>query len=1302
MSDSAPAPRHPLRIALIVLGAIALLLALIIAGGFLWLGSPAALRLAVSELEQRTHGAVTVRDARGSLLSSITAAEIAYNDPEKRVNARDVTFAWSPLALLHREFHVRDLAAREIDVVLGKSGESKMPQSLALPISVEIEHASTALLNLRSGAAQWLVRDIRFAYSGGPERHRLSDIALIAEQGSVKGTFAIAARRPYALEGRFTAIGTQELKSPTAEVDVGGNLEHVDIRGRGAIVDATVDAQVVLEPIADVPLKRLAVTLRNLDLKRVASNWPATNLALALEGAPVPDAILAGRFDAKNDAGGPIDRDRIPVRALAGSFRLSEAQLALSGLSGTIGNTGRVAGSAALPLNEGKPDIAAGSEWSLRVAQLDLAAIHTKLLATHLSGDINAALERNVERFDGHLAQDDLALDARGSIAGTMVNLERFTARAGPSELQGRGRFDWSGARRFDIDATAKALDPARFADVSHASLDGTLAATGHLQPGWNVQGTVVLAATSRYQGTPLSGRIAGQFARDRVQDLIGDVRVASAHVQANGALGRTGDRMSFAIDAPRIQDLALLHDHVLPSDARGSVRADGTLSGAFDGLGVDVVAHGASLAFAGASASRIDLKASIAPGSGYSAAALRSRPINIDVAAAGVTWQERTFSRVDGAVTGTLAQHALRVAAKDTDIDVTLAANGGLAPMGSWSAQSLAWSGTITSVENRGTYAVRLTQPAHFDASRTRVMLANAHLALSAGRIDVATFDWNSGRITTRGDFAGLPLAAIVKITGSELPVRSTLVLAGEWNVAATPRLNGMISIRRESGDVYADTTGVLDAGEVAFGVTDLSLTANFVDDIVNARALLKAARLGDASADVTLARVAGAPPGRLSPAAPLSGTVRVDVASLRPLQPFLGTTAVVDGQLHAELALAGTAMQPRATGNIIATGLRFDAPQYGLNWRDGTLRAHADSDVIRIDEFSVAGGDGRFTVTGTVPFAALGRAGATDRTARLVWEARDFRATNRPDLRLITTGDGSVGLAHGRISLRGNLRINEGHVEWRDTRGAKLGDDVVVVGRPRPTARRRFEDLPLDLDLAVDLGTRFSVEGSGLSSNLEGQARFTTTAAGTLTARGTLRTSHGTYEAFGQRLSIERGNLVFDGPIDNPTLDILALRKNLPVEVGVELTGTARLPNVRLTSNPPLQEGEKLSWLVLGQGLERTSGTDIAALQAAAAALFGSTGPGIGTRIARRLGLDDLAIRSTSTAGASGSGTDTRVLAFSKRLTDRLYLVYQAGLSMANNALQLEYALSRSFTLRAQAGQVSSIGIYFLRAFR
>jgi len=166
--------------------------------------------------------------------------------------------------------------------------------------------------------------------------------------------------------------------------------------------------------------------------------------------------------------------------------------------------------------------------------------------------------------------------------------------------------------------------------------------------------------------------------------------------------------------------------------------------------------------------------------------------------------------------------------------------------------------------------------------------------------------------------------------------------------------------------------------------------------------------------------------------------------------------------------------------------------------------------------------------------------------------------------------------------------------------------------------------------LDLGVELGRDFRFTGEGLDTRLAGRVQITTSPAGALTAKGTIRAVAGTFYVFGQKLDIDRGRLLFDGPVDNPGLDVVALRKNLAVEAGVELTGTVKSPIVRLVSNPPVPDGEKLSWLLTGQGLDRANRNDLAMLGAASASLLGQNQRPITTQIANRLGLDDISVRA------------------------------------------------------------------------
>jgi len=280
--------------------------------------------------------------------------------------------------------------------------------------------------------------------------------------------------------------------------------------------------------------------------------------------------------------------------------------------------------------------------------------------------------------------------------------------------------------------------------------------------------------------------------------------------------------------------------------------------------------------------------------------------------------------------------------------------------------------------------------------------------------------------------------------------------------------------------------------------------------------------------------------------------------------------------------------------------------------------------------------------------------------------------------------------------------VTIVEGHLEYESTPSGELAADIVIKGRT-PLSRREAEarDLPLALELDVDLGRSLTFAGEGIETGLGGRVRITTSAAGTLIGRGTIRAVNGTYFAFGQKLTIDRGRLIFDGPLDNPALDIVALRKNLAVEAGVELTGTVKVPRVRVTSNPPVPENEALAWLVTGQGLDSTSRVDYAALSAASAALLGKRGKPFTAELAQRIGLDDISLQSSGTA-SGGDGLSSQVVVFGKRISDRLSLGYEQGLTLATSAIRLEYALSRRVTLRAEAGAVSGVGIAYRRSFQ
>ncbi len=520
-----------------------------------------------------------------------------------------------------------------------------------------------------------------------------------------------------------------------------------------------------------------------------------------------------------------------------------------------------------------------------------------------------------------------------------------------------------------------------------------------------------------------------------------------------------------------------------------------------------------------------------------------------------------------------------------------------------------------------------------------------------------------------------------LVLAAGAAAQVRATLLLDGEWSLAATPRLRGTVQLRRRSGDL----TLLLAEEDFALELDQAALAARFTESGVHLQ-LDAASRYGKLALTGDVGTAPGSDSGiGFGPQSPLDLDARLDAAALSVVaQPYV-TQARVDGRLWAELRAAGTVAAPRLAGKLRGEGLRFEMPQYGVHLRGGGFVAELGAERLQLTQFSIEAGTGTFTASGEVPLR-LAEGGA-----RLTWSVRDFGVLERPDLRLAVSGSGTAGFDGTQLALKGEVRADRGYLNIDQERLPQPGDDVVIAGRPRPPDGGQAS-LPLDLDVQLDLGQNLKLEGRNFEGKLTGRVRCLTAQDGTLRAIGRVRMVNALVFAYGQRLEVDPGELIFNGAIDNPALNVTAWRRNQAVEAGVQVTGNVRTPRVQLVSNPAVPEAERLSWLVLGRAPGEASRADLGLLQAAAGTLL-SSGDALplDRRVARTFGLDELTLRGRGEA-------EGNVVAFGKRLSDRLYVSYEQGLGNAvSNLVKLDYALGKRWSLRAESGSTSGAGLFY-----
>ncbi len=389
--------------------------------------------------------------------------------------------------------------------------------------------------------------------------------------------------------------------------------------------------------------------------------------------------------------------------------------------------------------------------------------------------------------------------------------------------------------------------------------------------------------------------------------------------------------------------------------------------------------------------------------------------------------------------------------------------------------------------------------------------------------------------------------------------------------------------------------------------GVRAAEVRVQAEGDTVRARLQWDSERAGQVQAEASthLARVGE---GWEWPAdAPLSATARARLPDVGVWSTLAPPGWRVQGTLDADVVLSGTRTAPRWSGTLAADQLAVRSLLDGVDLQNGRLRAALRGDRLEITEFRVNGGPGSsariagfsgnrtaapkdggtLSGTGTVSWAGMGReaaAGGSGIAMDFTADARALQVLVRADRQVSVSGQVRAQLRQGQLSLRGKLTADRATIILPEAGAPSLGSDVVV--RSAATDRARAEAAqregaqagrveaarPPDIALTFDLGDDFALQGHGVTTRLAGELdiRGATTAGGPPRITGEVRTVEGRYRAWGQALNIETGLARFNGPYDNPALDVLAIRPNISVRAGVQVSGTAKAPRVALYSDP------------------------------------------------------------------------------------------------------------------------------------
>ncbi len=949
-----------------------------------------------------------------------------------------------------------------------------------------------------------------------------------------------------------------------------------------------------------------------------------------------------------------------------------------------------------------------------------------------LAGEASAKhlLLRRVEASAGK-ARADAELDARADATGWQLRgkttLDRFDPLpwwAGPpGSAWRRGPHRINGQLALDLHIRHSAT----------GAIGGTLEQALRAFAG---QATLRLT-DSQLAGMPLAGELALRSG-DARYNVDGSFKLAGSQLGLQGRIGlnAAADRFALTLDTPTFAALAPLGR--LLADASpgllahwptaGSVKADLQLDGRWPAM---------------RSQGRLELAKLASPDATLQQATLNWRagtafddPLALQVDLRGLVQGAQRLDLLQAKIDGSLREHKLTISAESplrppvwaenllgptgTGTRLAATANGRWQPEpasgrtladaegGRWLVQKLdlqsgarglktanaaAAAGSTSTAESgpwlRGsTPELELRLDANF--APTLLRLAPGRLQLLSTALAWREAQWladgsGPGQLTLLAQLETIDVAKLLAKLQPNTGWAGNLTLGGRIEVRSGARFDADVVLERLGGDLSLPDD-LDEKNRLQLGLSELRLALSAHDGVWQFAQGLAGSSFGQMAGAQVLRTSADRrfPP----PEAPLSGVIEAQVANLGTWGNWLPPGWRLAGQLRTGASFKGTLGAPQVLGEMRGDGIALRNVLLGVNLSDGNLAITLDGDRAKIEHFSFKGGDGSLTLAGD---ATLGETPS----ARLQLKADKFRLLGRIDRRLVASGQADLLLGADSLKLDGDLRIDEGLIDISRSAAPTLDDDVHVHGGgggaaqtaappPAPSAALRKAQVAL----RIDLGEQLRLKGRGINTGLRGKL-VASSPGGRLALHGSIRTDGGQFAAYGQKLEIRRGEFDFNGAPDAARIDVLAVRPNLEVLVGVSVSGPALAPRVRLFSEPSMPDYDKLSWLMLGRAPDGLGRTDTALLQRAAMAALSGNGEGATDKVVNAIGLTDFGVSQTD-----GDSRDT-VITLGKQLSERWYVGYERSVNTATGTWQLIYRVASRFTLRAQSGTDNALDV-------
>ncbi|HVS75998.1 MAG TPA: translocation/assembly module TamB domain-containing protein [Steroidobacteraceae bacterium] len=845
--------------------------------------------------------------------------------------------------------------------------------------------------------------------------------------------------------------------------------------------------------------------------------------------------------------------------------------------------------------------------------------------------------------------------DVTGKLGGEGVSISRAMLDLFGGHADVRGDVTWAPVQRWQVSGRATGINPGQLRPDLPGSLDFAVAIAGRGFKAGDPLSVTVDGLSGRLRGVAASG--GGKLIHSGDTWTFQQVRVGlgRTRVALDGRIDRTAD-LRFAVTA---EDLSLLS-----AGSRGRLEANGTIRGPADSPDIMASAHGADILYDGISLAGFDARIDFDPTSRRrSAIAAHLRQLR---------FRRRTVRSLDFTLDGPASAATARLDAQAPGLRLAATASGGFSRG--------AFAGMLESLNVTGSESLRLhlERPVSLRVSRAQSGIDRLCLVGTPGNL-CAEASWTPAAWSTTLTASRLPLSTL---TAGRTPAVEYL---GEINVGA--RLFGGGNspaqgvLRIELNDAVLSrrlVSGRIERTSIGSGV----LTATATTNSINADASLTSGEIGTFAGTLEIGRSA-----RRWQDMPVAGELRAQTSKLDLVSLYVPDIDRASGNLTADARIAGTVGTPQLSGTLGISDGQVDLYQTNLRLRQIALTARLTDDGLEFNGTAQAG-------KGSVHAAGQMHWRDALPYGQLHLDGTNLRVVDIPEAQIDASPSLDFKVAAREIDITGRVAVPYAKIVPTDLTGAVTpSSDEVIVGQESQNPADRFK---VRTQITMILGPDVNLDTMGLTGQLAGSISVRSGYDAITRATGELSVQKGQYAAYARKLEIQRGRLIFTGgPIDNPGIEIRAIKRYPDVTAGINVRGTLQQPQMSFFSDPSLPQSQIVSLILSGGGgggslqMMQAASTPQSQQATAANELLTQGGAILAQQLGSRIGLPDISLETDLNNETS--------LVLGKYLSPRLYVSYGVGLTQQLNAIRLRYSLGDHWTIRTEAGQIRGADLVF-----